>query len=150
MMKIRIAIAGLAALYAAACSNHDWHGEAFSHYYASGNRRTEQELDERQAIVHWRANANPRERKRIGYLEKYTITLEGSREPHDLWYIRDAAGMKTLGYISESGAFFKYTKNGEAERIGEYPIHDVGIRVFFELPKGDHLAFEDIQVYSSD
>ena len=150
MMKIKIAITGLAALSVAACSNRDWHGEAFSKYYASGNRRTEQQLDERQAIVHWAASAKPQDKKRIGYLEKYTITLEGSREPHDLYYIRDASGMKTLGYISESGAFFKYTKTGEAVRIGEYPIHDVGIRVFYDLPKGDHLAYEDIQTYSSD
>jgi len=150
MMKLKIAIAGLAALFTAACSNHNWHGEAFSHYYAKGNPKTEQELDERQSIVHWAANSNPGTKKRIGYLEKYIITLEGSRDPHDIYYIRDAAGMKTLGYISENGMFFKYTKSGEAERVGEYPIHDVGIRVFFGLPKGDHLAFEDIQTYSSN
>jgi len=141
-------IAAVLAVVAAGCSNYDYHGEAWSHYYAKPNRVTEQHLEERHTIVHW--TTNPREKQRIGYLEKYEITLAGSREPHDIYYIRDASGMKTLGYISESGAFFRYTKDGQAERIGEYPIHDVGIRVFYDLPKGDHLAFEEIAAWTAD
>src|SRR5262245_39925355 len=126
MKKLGIAAASLLAAAAGGCGSVDWHGESFRHYYAGGNKATEQNPVERLAIVHWAEN--PRDKHRIGYLEKYEITLEGSREPHDLYYIRDAAGMKTLGYISENGAFFKYTKTGEAVRIGEYPIREVGIR----------------------
>ncbi len=148
MKNLRIAVAGLAALCAAGCGTRDWHGEAFSHYYAPPSKETGQQLEERQAILHWKKD--PRDKKRIGYLEKYTIRLEGSREPHDLYYIRDASGMKTLGYINENGVFFRYTRDGRAERVGEYPIRDVGIRVFYDLPKGDNLAFEDIATYSAD
>jgi hypothetical protein len=142
-----IVVAALAAALAG-CSNRDWHGEAFSRMYPQPNQKTEQQLDERQAIMHW--TTNPREKERVGYLEKYSITLAGSREPHDIYYIRDGMGMKTLGYISENGAFFRYTKDGQAERIGEYPIRDVGIRIFFGFPKSDNLAFEDIPTYSSE
>ena len=146
-MRRLIAVAVLAGA-AAGCSNLDWHMESFSSHYAKPNKVTEQHLDERHTILHW--TTNPRDKERIGYLEKYTITLAGSREPHDIYYIRDASGKKTLGYISESGAFFRYTSDGQAERIGEYPIRDVGIRVFYDLPKGDNLAFEEIAAYTAD
>lgn len=144
-MKMRNAAAALVLLAAAGCSNLNWHGEAFSRYYAPPSRATGQVLDERQSILHW--TSNPRDKKRIGYLEKYTIQLEGSREPHDIYYIRDASGVKTLGYINENGVFFRYTADGQADRVGEYPIYEVGIRVFFGYPKGDNLAFEDIATY---
>ena len=148
MNMIRIALAGLAAVIAAGCGTHDWHGEAFSKYYPPPSKETGQQLEERQAIMHW--TSNPRDKKRIGYIEKYKIQLEGSREPHDIYYIRNASGMKTLGYINENGVFFKYTNNGQVERVGEYPIYDVGIRIFYGLPKGDNLAFEDISAYVPD
>src|SRR5262245_37863595 len=141
-----IAIAA-ASLAAAGCSNLYWHGEAFSRYYPPPNKTTSQELAERQAIIHWKGS--PKDKQRVGYLEKYMITLAGSREPHELYYIRDGTGMNTLGYITENGIFFRYTANGQAERMGEYPIRDVGIRLFFGFPKGDNLAFEDIATYES-
>ena len=147
-MRMQLVLAVLAAVIVAGCSNRDWHGEAFSKYYAPPSKETGQQLEERQAILHW--TTNPRDRKRIGYLEKYKIQLEGSREPHDIYYIRNASGLKTLGYINENGVFFKYTKDGQVARIGEYPIYDVGIRIFYELPKGDNLAFEDIAAYVPD
>jgi hypothetical protein len=148
MNLMRIAVASSAALLAAACGSYDWHGEAFKNYYAQPSRETGQELEERQAIMHWKAD--PKQKKRIGYLEKYAIRLEGSREPHDIFYIKDPSGRFTLGYISENGALFKYTKDGQAERLGEYPIYDVGIRVFYNLPKGDNIAFEDIAAFVPD
>lgn len=147
MKHIQIAAAAV-ALVAVGCSNYDWHGEAFSNRYARPSRETGQELEERQAIMHW--TTNPRDKKRIGYLEKYSIRLEGSRDPHDIYYIRDAAGIRTLGYITENGMFYRYTRDGQAERVGEYPIYDVGIRVFYGFPKADHLAFEDISVFSTE
>jgi hypothetical protein len=88
--QAKIAAAAVMALLAAACGSHDWHGEAFKGYYAQPSRETGQQLEERQAIMHWKSD--PKQKKRIGYLEKYAIRLEGSREPHDIYYIRDAAG----------------------------------------------------------
>ena len=142
-MKLTILLAAFAV--ATGCSNRDWHGEAFKKHYPQPNRTTSQELVERQAILHWKAN--PKDKQRIGYIEKYAITLAGSREPHDLYYIRDGSGLNTLGYISENGVFHRYLADGRAERVGEYPIRDVGIRVFFGFPKGDNLAFEDITTF---
>jgi len=148
MKKTGIVLAAFASLVVAGCGYRDWHSEAFSHHYPQPSRETGQALEERQTILHW--TTNPRDKQRIGYLEKYTIKLEGSREPHDIYYIRDASGTKTLGYINENGAFFRYTGDGQVERVGEYPIYDVGIRVFYGLPKGDNLAFEDISTFSAD
>jgi hypothetical protein len=136
------------ALGVAGCSNRDWHGESFKGYYAPPSRETGQELDERHEIIHW--TKDPKEKKRIGYLEKYSIKLAGSRDPHDIYYIRDASGQRTLGYISENGILFRYTKDGQAERLGEYPIHDTGIRVFYGFTKADNLAFEEIQAFVPD
>jgi hypothetical protein len=147
-MKTGIAVAALAVLCTAGCSNLYWHGEAFKNYYQGASKETGQTLEERQAIMHWKGN--PKDKQRVGYLEKYTILLEGSRDPHTIYYIRDASGMRTLGYISENGAFFRYTRDGQAERVGEYPIYDVGIRVFYGFPKGDNLAFEDISTFGAD
>ena len=147
MRSDRIAVIA-AALLAAGCGNYDYHGEAWSHRYPGPSKETGQQLVERQAIMHWKGN--PREKKRIGYLEQYEILLAGSREPHDIYYIRDAAGMKTLGYISENGVFFRYTADGQVKRLGEYPIRDTGIRVFYDLPKSDNLAFEDIPLFATD
>ena len=140
-MKISRGIAILAALLAAGCSNLYWHGEAFRHYYPSSSKETDQQLEERLAIMHW---TNPKDKKRIGYLEQYKIQLEGSRDLHDIYYLRDASGQNTLGYISENGIFYRYTSSGQAVRVGEYPIRQVGVRVFFGYPKGDNIAFEDI------
>ena len=148
MKEIRIVVVALAALAAPGCGTYDWHGESFSQYYPPPSKETGQQLEERQAILHW--TTNPRDKKRIGYLEKYQIQLEGSRDPHDIYYIRDASGIRTLGYINENGAFFRYTKDGQVERVGEYPIYTVGIRIFYGLPKGDNLAFEDISGYVPD
>ncbi|HEY3226956.1 MAG TPA: hypothetical protein VGK61_08195 [Planctomycetota bacterium] len=146
MTKRRFAAAALAALLLGACGYSDWHGEAFSAYYPRPSRETGQTLEERLQLMQW--TKDPRKKTRIGYLEKYSILLEGSRTPHDIYYIRNAAGTATLGYINENGVFFRYTGDGRAERVGEFPIRDTGIRIFFGLSKEDNLGFEEINPYS--
>ena len=146
MTKRLFAAAALAALLLGACGNADWHGEAFHMYYPRPSRETGQTLEERLQLMRW--GKDPRQKTRIGYLEKYSILLEGSRTPHDIYYIRDAAGIQTLGYINENGEFFRYTGDGRAQRVGEFPIRDTGIRIFFGLTKEDNLGFDEINPYS--
>jgi len=145
MMRRALAAMVLAALLGG-CGGRDWHGEAFSRHYPSPNTETSESLVERVEIMHW--TDDPRQKEKIGLLETYTVRLAGSRRPHDIHYIKNAAGTKSLGYINENGVFFRYTRDGQAEKVGEYPIRQTGIRIFFGYSKEHNIGFEEINPYA--
>jgi len=144
MMK-RALPAMILAGFLAGCGGRDWHGEAFSRHYPKPTTETSETLVERVEIMHW--TDDPRRKEKIGLLETYTLRLAGSRRPHEIHYIKNAAGTKSLGYINENGVFFRYVGD-KAEKVGEYPIRQTGIRIFFGYTKEHNIGFEEINPYA--
>ncbi|MBI2931742.1 MAG: hypothetical protein HYY16_08825 [Planctomycetes bacterium] len=140
-----VCLAILGSAWAAGCGPLHERGEAWQQYYASPAGETTSEVVERKKIIHWAANVG--ERKCLGILEKGRIRLKGSREWHETYAILNPAGTARIGFVNETGAFFRYDREGERVRVGEYPIFTTGLKVFFGLPLAENLALEDFDLY---
>ncbi|MBI4564403.1 MAG: hypothetical protein HY716_06890 [Planctomycetes bacterium] len=137
--------AAACALALAGCGPLHWEKEAWSEYYGKPAAETERTLLERRQIIHW--SSDPGRKERVGFLETYSILLEGSRVPREYHLILNGSGTERLGHINETGIFYRFTPNGEMVPVGEYPIIDTGLKIFFGFPLSDHLAFEPLDPY---
>ncbi len=127
------------------CGNIDHRSEDWQQHYGPAAADTERENLERKRIYAW--EKDPRQKQRIGMLEKYRIRLKGSRDWHEMYYILNAGCTTKIGFINEDGVFFKYDREGRLQRVGEYPIIDTGLKIFYELPLNMNLALEDFDPY---
>jgi hypothetical protein len=145
-MKLwRLALPAVAFL--SACSGTaDYYGEEFSMYYKAPAEDTTVERLEGREILTWKAD--PRKKKRLGYLYKYETKVAGSRGSRESYTIYDVPGKRALGFITAEGVVYRYDELGRmGSRVGEYPILPVGLKVFFGIPVEDNLDLEEIDPY---
>jgi hypothetical protein len=141
------ALAALAVLPLAACSDHSgYYPEEWSPYYKGPAESTRSERIERREIVHWKED--PRQKKRIGFLYKYETLVTGSRTPRESWRIYDRLGNTAVGLITGEGVFYRYDEKGYlGERVGEYPVVNTGLKIFFGIPLRENVDVEEIDPY---
>ncbi len=141
----RILIA-LALPLAAGCTNQFGYKEEWSPYYAGPATETTSERVERREIVAW--SANPRDKKRLGFLHKYETKIVGSRQTRECWYIFDRLGVSRVGFITAEGVFHRFEADGRLSApIYEGSVTSTGLKIFFGLPLTDHLDLEEIDPY---
>ena len=139
----KILIPALLAL--GACGYRDFKSEGYSKYYPQPSQSTEHSNLDRKKILAWARD--PKAKERIGYLEKYEMTLAGSRRAMEYYIIKDRHGLEQLGYINEIGEVYRYQPNGTMTKVGEYPVVDLGVKVFFGLPVDHNILFESVDPY---
>jgi hypothetical protein len=142
---IRLWIGAVAVVVLAGCGWHDFRSEEYQRYYAQPASVSEHSSLERKKIVYWAKD--PKQKERIGFLERYEVTLAGSREPKEYWIILDSRGIEKLGYINDIGEFFRYQANGTMTKIGEWQVIDLGVKIFFGLPIEHNIMFEIFDPY---
>ena len=124
-----------------------YYPEEWSQYYKKPHDEMSQERTVRREINHW--TNNPANKKRVGFLFTYNTKLRGGRGSRDSYYIYDARGIEAVGFITDEGTFYRFDENGRLEQpaVGNYPIIDLGLKVFFGLPLRDNLGVDKIDPY---
>lgn len=123
-----------------------YYGEEFSHYYRQPSEETTSRCVEGKEILYWMAD--PKKKRRIGYLHRYVTQVEGSREEREGYLIYDDVGMRALGVVSAEGVFYRFDEQGRlGRRVGEYPILPTGLKVFFGLPMEAYVDLEEVDPY---
>lgn len=136
----------LALPLAAACGNQYGYKEEWSLYYDKPAAETTSERVERRAIMAW--GANPKEKKRIGYLHQYETKVVGSRSYRNCWYIFDPLGNTRVGFITNEGDFYKFDPYGHlGEKVYEGKIVTTGLKIFFGYPLSYNVDLEEIDPY---
>ncbi len=144
-MNARLLLPALLLAVAGGCSYYHWRSEEYQRLYGQPATATDRTNLERKKILTWAKD--PKTKERIGYLEHYEVTLAGSRTPKEYWIIKDRYGLEELGYINQIGELYRYAANGTMAKIGEYPVIDLGVKMFFSVPLEHNIAFEDIDPY---
>jgi hypothetical protein len=130
----------------AACGDQYGYREEWSHLYDRPATETTSDRIERREIIHW--GANPKDKKRIGFLHKWETKVAGSRSYRESWSIMDKLGVSRVGFITAEGVFYRYDANGQlGEKVGEYPIVSTGLKIFFKIPLSEHIDLEEIDPY---
>lgn len=132
-------------LAASGCGWSNFRGESWSKYYPQPQEETARRLADRRVILHW--TNDPRAKEQVGYLERWEVTFAGARNPVDYWFILDRTGRDRVGFINTDGRVSRYRKDGTLEPVGEYPVIDLGLKVFLGYPSGDNLGLEEIDIY---
>jgi hypothetical protein len=140
-MKNALAVLALAL---ASCSDSaNYYGEEFANYYKRPAEETSTERVDRREIVHWAAN--PKDKKRIGFLYKYETQVRGSRDSRECHQIWNVYGTKALGMVTDEGKFYRYDADGRpSDYVGEYKIVSTGLKVFFRIPLRENVDLEDV------
>jgi len=144
-MKRLVLLLALPAI--ASCSDRDYYAEEFSLYYDRPATETTSERVERREIVGW--DANPKDKKRLGFLHKYETKVVGSRQYRECYYIFDRLGATRVGFVTAEGDFYRFDAYG---RLEEKPLYEgkivtTGLKVFYGLPLSYHLDLEEIDPY---
>ena len=144
---IRAFVAVLAIVALASCSTPlDFRGEEFSRYYMYPAEETSQERIERREVVHWKDK--PADKKRVGFLYKYSTQVKGSRTRRESYYLYDWTGSKIEGFITAEGVFYKFDRYGRAvKRVGEYPILPTGLKMMKGYDLKEHVDLQVIDPY---
>jgi hypothetical protein len=147
MRILAAAVLGAASLLSACSDSANYYGEEWSGYYRRPAEETQgPAVVERREIVAW-AN-DPRKKRRLGYLEKKQMQVQGSRDTRSCWYIRDPRGLQDIGFITHEGRFYRFDRDGRlGEYVGPYSYFPTGLKVFFGIPIGDNLDLEEIDPY---
>ena len=136
----------LALPFVASCGNQYGYKEEWSYLYDRPATETTTERVERREIVHWAAN--PKDKKRIGFLSRYETKVVGSRQMRDCWYIFDRLGVTRVGFITAEGVFHRFDANGRlSEPVYEGKIVATGLKIFFGIPLSEHVDLEEIDSY---
>ena len=144
-MTARLALLGVILATAACRGTGEFYGDEFSNYYQRPREETIRKRTDSKEIVYWATN--PKDKKRIGFFETWEIGLKGSRETRECHYIKDAAGIKDVGFVSNEGVFYRFDSKGALERINEYQIVTTGLKVFFGIPISQNVDLEAIDPY---
>jgi hypothetical protein len=122
-----------------------FYGDEFSEYYQRPREESNRKRIDSKEIVAWATS--PKDKKRIGFWETWEIRLKGSRQTRECHYIRDAGGLKDIGFVTAEGKFYKFGPKGELVYLNEYQIETIGLKVFFGLPASYNLDLEEIDPY---
>ncbi len=144
-LRARLVLPAWLFLFLGACGWRDFKSEEYQRYYPQASTTTSHKNTERRKILYWAKD--PKAKERIGYLERYEVTLAGSRDAKDYYIIKDRHGLQELGYINDIGEFYRYEKNGTMTKIGEWQVIDLGIKIFFGKPVNHNVLFEDVDPY---
>lgn len=137
----------LMAALGACNANIDYYPEEWKGYYREPAQETTHKRVERKEIYHW--TNDPKKKKRVGFLYRYELQLAGSRGKRDYYMIYDAPGVKAVGYITQEGVFHRFDRSGRlGEKVGEYPILDIGLKIFYGYPLKDSVGLEEIDPYA--
>jgi len=144
MIKRMSALAALLAT--ASCGGTaSFYGDEFSNYYQRPREETSRERVDSKEIVHWATN--PKTKRRIGFYETWVVKLKGSRDSRECHYIKDSAGSRDIGFVTNEGVFYRFDDKGEKTLVGEYTIVSTGLKVFFGIPIRENVDLEDIDPY---
>ena len=136
----------LTALATASCgSNISYYGEEWSNHYQPNREETSRKRVDSKEIVYWASN--PKDKRRIGFYETWEVKLKGSRGTRECHYIKDVGGIKTIGFVTDEGVFYRFDDKGNAERLNEYQILSTGFKVFFGIKISENVDLEDIDPY---
>ena len=97
-------------------------------------------------------DTDPGKKLRVGLIEQWKIHYKGSRNSHisewdDLWHLYDARGIKMIGFITNDGTVFKFDKEGQPIRFGEWKILHTGLKMFYGLSIRSNVDFDQIDPY---
>ncbi len=145
MMMKRLAFLVAAAATASCSGKTSFYGDEFSQYYQHPREETTRERTDSKEIVHWAAS--PKDKRRIGFYETWEIRLKGSRDTRECHYIKDAAGIKDIGFVTNEGVFYRFDSAGQKTRVGEYTIVSTGLKIFFGIPIRENVDLEPIDPY---
>jgi hypothetical protein len=136
----------LLAVAVGSCSDYrDYYKEEFSMYYEHPREETSRRRVDSKEIVYWATN--PKDKQRIGFYETWEVKLAGSRGTRECHYIKDVGGIKTIGFVTDEGVFFRFDEKGNAQRVNEYQIVATGLKVFFGIKISENLDLEEIDPY---
>lgn len=128
------------------CSDQFGYKEEFSLYYDKPATETTTERVERREIIGW--GANPKDKKRLGFLHRYETKIEGSRVYRECYYIFDKLGVTRVGFVTAEGEFYRFDANGRlGEKLYEGKIIATGLKIFYGLPLSYNLDLEEIDPY---
>jgi len=131
---------------AVSCTNQYGHPEEFSWGFDKPATETKSARVERREIVAW--GANPKDKKRIGFLHQYETKVVGSRVYRNCWYIFDRLGVSRVGFITNEGTFFKFDQYGHlGEKVYEGKVVTTGLKIFFGYPLSHNVDLEEIDPY---
>ena len=130
----------------AACSDQFGYKEEWSLYYDKPATESVSDRVERREIVAW--GANPKDKKRVGFLHQYETKVVGSRVYRNCWYIFDRLGVNRVGFITNEGTFYKFDQYGHlGEKVYEGKVVTTGLKIFFGFPLSHNLDLEEIDPY---
>lgn len=137
----------VAILASASCAGDlNYYGEEFSMYYEHPREETSRKRIDSKEIVYW--VSNPKDKKRIGFYETWEVKVAGSRKTRECHYIKDAGGLTTIGFVTDEGVFYRFPDGSSTpQRINEYQILSIGLKVFFGIPASENVDLEDIDPY---
>jgi hypothetical protein len=145
MIMKRLALL-LAIPAAVSCTNQYGYKEEFSLYYDKPATETTSDRVERREIVGW--GANPKDKRRLGFLHQYETKVVGSREYRQCWYIFDKLGTTRVGFITNEGDFYRFDSNGHlGPKVYEGKVVTTGLKIFYGLPLTYNLDLEEIDPY---
>ena len=143
----RLALVVLALPAALSCSDQYGYPEEWSYGYDKPATQTTSSRIERREIVAW--GANPRDKKRLGFLYRNETKVAGSREYRESYAIYDRLGTTQVGFITAEGVFYRFDKYGHFEQppVYEGKIQVTGLKIFFGLPLTYNVDLEEIDPY---
>jgi len=135
----------LAAL--AACADPYRSGEGWSHLYPPLAEEASSNRTERKEILHWAKN--PREKAKLGYVERYETQSKGSRDWRVSWYITDRTGSRKIGFITAEGVYYRFVNGSDTAEVGKYdvPPRVTGLKVFYGIPLSENIDLEEVDPY---
>lgn len=110
--------------------------------FLAPTQQNQRQFVEQKVLWHW--TVDPKKKEKIGFLDRYRIMPAGDREWRDVWTIYNR-NHQAIGFINAAGEFYRYDRGGGSNRIGEYPIFDTGLKIFFGYPLKDYLGIEDFE-----
>ena len=141
----RLSLLG-ALLATASCSGTtSFYGDEFSQHYKRPREETTQKRIDSKEIVYWASS--PKDKKRIGFYETWLIGAKGSRTERECHFIRDAAGLHDIGFVTDEGRFYRFGPKAELLYINEYQVVTIGLKVFFGIPAHENVDLEEIDPY---
>ena len=129
MVRLFVLTLPLVSVLGCATGYH-WRSEEYSDYYASENAKTEARNLDRQKIYY---SVDRGSMLFLGVLEKNSIRSAGSRDARMHYIIYDRHHRK-VGFISQEGEVSRFDANGQLQSLGEFPIIQKGLKVFFGFP----------------
>lgn len=151
MRRFSIVTFVLAVLMISACAKSSLHqGEYYAEHYPGIMDEYEEMKADQKKVMAW--ESDPSQKKLVGWIETWRIAHKGEKirpveEWHTYYLLFEPRGRVRTGYVSENGDFFRFDAQGRKTKIGEWEMIETGLRVFYGLPLGTHVGYEEIDPY---